>query len=1199
MPEEHPQPKLPYTPLGKPGGYKPPAPKLQPKASKPSDALPAFALKPKAPPPEMAPPPLASRPAAPPFFARPAPRLIPKASPASGVPSLVPPPLKKPAPPTSEPPVPKPPSSFKPPAPKITAKALPQPKPTPPAPFSAAPPPPPKIGTPPPPPVETPEKDEDNLDEIFREEMESYLPDFHLAFNTLSENINDEISWKRLKTRFHAIKGAANTVGLPESGNRAAEAESRALEAVEFPDRRSEVTLIFLHEALDQLCSPLQLKVSPLKPRATEQAAPSPPAVEPIPALSAPVPSIQALPETSPTPETEPSHPDSPAGLLDLLKGWEENPAHENRDAFLQSTREYGNSLDASLAPLANSFRQLTDFCSKVEPQPPPIFFSIIGRALNDADLFLEARRGDPHFPWSRKWGFYFSSLEIALASTTRQVDALPSETEEQRDPEMVEAFVEEAGENLDPIEQALMAWENGNSPEQRQAELRRHYHTLKGAANSVGLTELGADFHILEDAMESTDNATAGETMLPLLFRCLDDVRSYLELLQSDPQSPWPGRWNELFGRETPETSASTTETPEASPSSPSPSKPASKPAERQMLRVEAAQLQELMHLISELVADQSQLADSLDQMKGIYREVQEEAGSTALPEPHSLHLKEVASRLDRLHKQLADMDQRFRRTAKRIQSDLVELNMGPVGALFNRLSRSFRDACKEENKEARWLAEGADVHLDRAVVDQLYGPLLHVVRNAVAHGIENAETRRAAGKDPAGTVTIRATSRADQVLIEIIDDGAGINEDAIRRKAIERGLLDASVKSIKKEQAIDILFSPGFSTKETVTNVAGRGVGLDVVKGDIEGLNGSVGVSYESGKGTTWQIRVPLTLSASEALLVRAGTFKLALPLGMVDQCIRLTADTFGPDLIQPVSAGSEELNCLNLRQFLGGGHESQPSHAVIIDSGLARGALAVSALVTRREIVVKDPGPILGKLPLYGGMTSDSDGSLIPVLQIPWILETIHKNAPAKNNNKDEEKIEARPADKEVTAQTAVASLAVSPVEPPQVDKPAPSAYAPAKQPSEPLKEDVVASAIRTILLADDSPSVRKVQEKELKRLGYEVLLAKNGAEALDSLSENRIDLLITDWEMPVIDGKELIQSIRISEAHARLPIVVISSKVNEAFEVEAREYGATACLAKPFQASQFSQLLSRLEANGGMNKKRRDADGFPQA
>ncbi len=1243
-------------PFGTAKPFKPGAPKLKPAVAATADDAPVLPFKLTAKPAASAPPPRIPLPKLP---AQPDPTATNPVTAASPLPGkLFPPKFTKPAPKLA-------PAIAKAGVAPSTPTSLQLPKPAaqaPPALFATA--------TPPPQPTpepDIPHEPEDDLDEIFREEVESYLPDIVRALHQLATDLDHADSWKELKTRYHAMKGAANTVGLPELGTCSAAAEKAALQAYENPECRTAECRDQLIDALKQITTPLQIPLPDIPPCSQTEVVPeasvtTKPQSDPI-ALETTADALEiAIPEIEP--------------VIIAFKDWQQNSSAASREQFLAESERFRDSLDKIIfSGLYNSFTQLIEFCRQPIPVSPlpEIFCSVILHALNDARVYTQAKRFNHQLNWSRKWNFYFSSLQIALASHTGQSDQ-PAAA---RDPEMVEAFLEEAAENLEHIETALIALENEDQPAERQSELRRHFHTLKGAANSVGLTKLGADFHILEDAMDQAETTTAARDFLPHLFTCLDEARRYIELLQADVQAPWPGNWRALLhpeetspvvANEMPEpidpdmlevfveeaasllepiesaimsleagdqvseqqgilrrhfhtlkgaansvgltsigaefhaledfmegaldgtdSSALTSfllqcldhlrayiqllqdnpksawpyqwatrieslkqgESPsspeDAANSTPGAAAPKAPAAEKQMLRVEAGQLQELMHMISELVAEQSKIQHYVSGMRHLHSELQTMSGSPQLGAEIRAQIKSLAVQTHAIQDGLDNDDQLFRRYSKRIQSDLMELNMGPVGSLFHRLSRSFRDACQEENKEAKWVPEGGDVQLDRAVVDQLYGPLLHVVRNAVAHGIESPEQRQQVGKDPCGTVKIRAISKADHVILEISDDGAGISTAAVRKKAIEKGLLDSSVSEITSEEAVELLFSAGFSTKDAVSNVAGRGVGLDVVKGDIEGLNGSVGVLNTEGQGTTWVIRVPLTLSASEALLVKASEFKVALPLSMVDRCTGLSPGHMTGDcLLGKINIDEAPIPLLNLARFLGSTTAKAPTHAVVIDSGTGRAALAVTDLDARREIVMKDLGPLLTPLSFYSGVTSDVDGKLLPVMQIPNLLKWI-----LKRDNLTQ-----------ITAEDTADATA-----------------GPVTQLEAPINSEASAdSDLARVLLADDSPSVRKVQEKQLAKLGFQVLLAKDGQEAIDILQHQTVDLLITDWEMPRVDGAALVQNTRRNKSTENLPIIVISSKVNDDFEVEANALGATACLAKPFQAGQFLDKLN---------------------
>ena len=467
-----------------------------------------------------------------------------------------------------------------------------------------------------------------------------------------------------------------------------------------------------------------------------------------------------------------------------------------------------------------------------------------------------------------------------------------------------------------------------------------------------------------------------------------------------------------------------------------------------------------------------------------------------------------------------------------------MASLNMGQVPLLSRRLARSFRDACTEEHKQAELFTTGGDTQLDRSVLDYLYGPLLHVVRNAVAHGIEKPEDRRKNSKTPAGKVRLSAEPLSNQVIIEVQDDGAGINAEAVLKRALDRNLVPPGTASLSPEQVVQLLFMPGFSTKESVSSVAGRGVGLDVVKRDIEALNGTVSVSYEAGRGTTWTLKIPLTLSASEALLVRSAGFSFAIPLTYVVKCLRLLQENY----IQQnnhayYKTGDEVLPYYDLHQLLQLPSGSGSSHGILVDSGTGRAILGIHSMIGRREIITKDAGPLLNSLEHISGATSDSDGSLICILKISNLL--------AMNGRLLE--------------------------------------FIPLKTADNPDDQGHKLENGPHVLLVDDSPSVRKMQHKQLRQLGFRVTTAVDGLDAVTQLGQQQFDLVITDLEMPQMDGIMLLQSIRSNTASQNLPVILLTSRAGERNSHELTDMGATACLPKPFSPTDF---LKELETNPGL-------------
>lgn len=857
--------------------------------------------------------------------------------------------------------------------------------------------------------------------------------------------------------------------------------------------------------------------------------------------------------------------------VIDWEKGHApEETGHAIRRCF-HTLKGAANSI--GLISLGSNFHELEDLIEEVRHQSPtPELFALLFRCLDEGRRQLAALQSGEKSNFT-PWKVYVEAFrkgsplpELAPPSTGTASSTAQSPD---IDPEMLEVFMEEAAALFPQMENTIMTWEKGeggtSAAQDHQNALRRHTHTLKGAANSIGLSSIGSQFHLLEDFMQELNEETLPNGLFSFLLNALDQMRDYLEALQADASTTWSYDWqaelNTLKGVETDTGLSSATVTSGAKSVSSQPTTAsASKKQERQVIRVDAEKLRELMNIVAELIADRTRFGIKLETLLSLRgnltdnvirlrnaAEVIPEGGSrfpSALPEMkknvlnniHNTH--ELNAMMNRVVDSFKEDDVSFHTAIKRLQSDLAGLNMMPASSLFRRLQRTFRDALQEENKQAELLTEGDETLLDKVVLDQLYGPLLHIVRNAVAHGIESPKTRQERGKPSTGTVILRARPYSNQVTIEVRDDGNGIHGAAVRKRAIDRGLIPESTDELNHDQIVDLLFQPGFSTAEKVSTVAGRGVGLDVVKEEIEIMNGSVAVTYEEGKGATWTIKVPLTLSASESLLVGSGSEKFAIPLNYVDQCILLRDEQIHTkDGITWYRHGSEELPLMGLSTLLGSKRNQSPPHGVIVDAGRMRGILGVTELIARQEIVTRDLGPLVGKIDIFSGATVDSDGSLMLILQVPNLLRKLGHPMLGREASGTE------------TPLTHIADLGLN------------------------------------ILLVDDSASVRKMQKKQLQAMGHQVTLAKDGQEALDRLKESPSEhqLILTDLEMPVMDGFQLVEALRSEKdpTLSSLPVLLVTSRATDDLDREAKEKGASGCIGKPFSETLFQQHLRLLE------------------
>ncbi|MDD5261274.1 MAG: response regulator [Methylacidiphilales bacterium] len=965
---------------------------------------------------------------------------------------------------------------------------------------------------------------------MFRSELAEAQAKLGLLLAGGDGSSTQEYNWHSIGAIFHTLKGSAATVGMEKVAALAASAEIRALDLEKKSAEQTPKALLWFNDILEKISEDSGVPL-PDRPKAD--------------------PPVTLEPEAPPELASAQQHI---ASARDLVSAWQKEPGQSlHKENLLEQLKQARQDLASmSAAELDQSFDQLEEFIRTISAVPTETFFLVASRCLSDAQAHLEARKKNLSLHWNRKWNFYFSSLRVAMATELPNTSLTPSSVP--ADTEMLQVFSDEAATQFEVLEQSILSMEKGVDRPQHKDKIRRCFHTLKGAANSIGLHGMGAGFHALEDLMASMPDESAPESLWQFLLHCLDESRAYLNQLSLNPGAAWNHDWKADVK------SLASGAAPKAG------EKAAAE--ERQLLRVDGGKLRNLMHWTNELVAEHSRFSARLPKTQNASLRIREclgrldhaietvaeesatqESGEGETGGPLAFLKEELQSLSNALNRSLIDLaevlelsrqeDLVFQQKSKRLQSDLASLNMGPVSLLFRRLERAFRDACTEEGKQAELHTEGVNTQLDRAILDRLYAPLLHVVRNAVAHGIESPELRREKHKPVTGDIRLTAQPHSNYVIIEVQDDGGGINSEAVLKRALERNLVPPGTESLSPDQAVQLLFLPGFSTKETVSNVAGRGVGLDVVKRDIEALNGTVGVTYETDVGTTWTLRIPLTLSASEALLVHSAGSRFAIPLSYIDKCVRLLPEGYVRQNEHVFYRHHDEaLPYYDLHKLLQMRDGQPASHGILVDSGTARAILGVHNIVGRREIITKDPGPLLNRLDCLSGAAADSDGSLFCILQISNLLvrrARLHEfssSASRENGAKDQA--------------------------PPTV----PTAH---------------------ILLVDDSPTVRKMQEAQLRKLGFRVTTACDGQEALEALAQGNFDLVITDLEMPNLDGTGLVQRIRENPQWTDLPVVLVTSRAGEQELHELKQMGATACLQKPFSRPDF---LRELKNNPGL-------------
>jgi chemosensory pili system protein ChpA (sensor histidine kinase/response regulator) len=534
------------------------------------------------------------------------------------------------------------------------------------------------------------------------------------------------------------------------------------------------------------------------------------------------------------------------------------------------------------------------------------------------------------------------------------------------------------------------------------------------------------------------------------------------------------------------------------------------------------------------------------------------------------SADITEVLTQLDGFVRRVdGDIDE-FTKLAHRLQDEITQARMVPIGNLYTRLSRTVRDAAKAVNKKVELTLAGAETELDNNIIQQISDPLIHLVRNAVAHGLERDEERYEQGKSDCGNVAVRAYHRGNHIYIEVEDDGRGIDYEKVRKTAVDHGLVSQeSAAELGERDLLDLLFQPGFSTAPRKTELAGRGVGLDVVKSNLALLNGEIEVETQKGLGSRFTLKVPLTLIISQALFVRCGTSMFALPLAFVEEIRRLKAtdiEEVGAKLLTKVRDVVTEIVRLDSALGL---EPIQPINGyfrmVIANVAGRQVGIVVEDVVRKDEIVIKSLGEFLRNLKMFPGATIAPDGSLILLIDVNRLVAG--------------EAIEHRPL---MTSANAARIFA-----------PGATAVAHGAIPQEAI--DFVPEE-KLVVLVDDSISVRKFVGRMLEKAGYRVKLASDGLEALEIVTQTRCDLVVTDLEMPRTNGYELLSHLRQDPQTRSIPVMVVTSRAGAKHRDRAIKEGAAAFLTKPVQEDQFIAAVGKLIGSpAGMQMEQTAAAG----
>ena len=755
-------------------------------------------------------------------------------------------------------------------------------------------------------------------------------------------------------------------------------------------------------------------------------------------------------------------------------------------------------------------------------------------------------------------------------------------------DEQLLPIFLEEALDLNQGIANQLRAWRSAPGNSDAVRILARLLHTLKGSARMAGAMSLGEIAHALETRVEQANSA--GSAPLEVIDEIHNDFDAALHIIERLQRGE---KLDQLPPAATPIADAAAVPCVKGSPVQAAAVverraeriRPAENEADASVqfatLRVRADLIDRLVNEAGELSIARARiegemrslktslldLTENVIRLRRQLREVEIQAESqmqsrTAqagdqhaefdplefdrftrfqeLTRMMAESVNDVSTVQQNLLKNLDDANAAIvaqARLNREVQQELMSVRMVPFGSLADRLYRIVRQTSKELNKRANLEIAGSQVELDRSVLDKIGAPLEHMLRNAIAHGLEDREVRIARGKPDIGEILLALQQEGNEIILSFSDDGAGLDFERIRARAIEAGLLSAEDQPDMAHLA-DLIFTPGFSTAEEVSQVAGRGVGMDVVKTEITSLGGRIETITTPGRGTEFKLYIPLTLAVTKALVVRAGSKPYAIPSVMIEQVLDLKE---GP-MSRIRDAGSAEWMGHHypfsyLPHLLGDTQALPEQHrqywTLLLRSGTRRISVQVDELLGNQEIVVKNIGPQLARVIGVDGATVLDNGQVVLILN-PVALSS---RAPV--------------AQFAVPVPTAVPTL---------------------------IEGEAVAATLPTVMVVDDSLTVRKITGRLLAREGYQVVLAKDGVEALECLLDVIPDVMIVDIEMPRMDGFDLTRNIRADDHLKNIPIIMITSRTADKHRSYAFELGVNDYLGKPYQEDELLELVA---------------------
>lgn len=735
-------------------------------------------------------------------------------------------------------------------------------------------------------------------------------------------------------------------------------------------------------------------------------------------------------------------------------------------------------------------------------------------------------------------------------------------------DDDMLELFFVEVDDRIENLSVKLLDIEQRPGDQELLRDVFRDWHTIKGSSAMVALEPMTKLSHAAEDLVGQLREGqrTATGPVIDTLLAALDALREIASQAQNDRVvrlvlEPLYERLRQPESLAMANVVATPPPPPDLEPSAEdagaSPTAPA-RASSRQTIRVDFDKLDSLMNLIGELVLGRDGLSTAISALSALSGEL---SGGELLSKilldaerPERGQLQVLGEELGRAERVLVDIFQDLDSSSGRldtISADLRDSVMGlrmvSVAGTLRKHHRTVRDLAKSLGKQVRLQLRGEETELDKLLVEALDEPLMHLVRNAVDHGIESPEKRIASGKSAEGVIHLSAAHTGNQVVIQIRDDGAGIDPERIKKRALERQLITPeALATMSHKEALELIFHAGFSTAEVVSEVSGRGVGMDVVRQTIiTKLKGSIDIDSNLGKGSTLTLKLPLTLAIAQVLFARAGGEVFAIPLDSVTRTLILPTSSI--EFIQDrefIAVEGEQLPIVRISRVLGldASHDDAANEirVVLCKHGEGVYALVVEALLEKKEIVIKSLGDILENVPCVGGATLIGDRCAI-ILDVAALIRRAVQGTGVAGllHNK---------ATKRDIAGTRV--------------------------------DTADTSGAKSVLLVEDSEVVREALRRLLTQAGYRVVTATDGVEGVAASQREKFDIISTDVMMPNMDGYELTRALRKTEQYRDTPIVMVTSRGERIDRIRGFDAGVDEYITKPHDRHLLVRTVKRL-------------------